>query len=558
MTQWILRAPRTFLAVLAILVFALVTRGGFSDVDTHRRAQVTHWLWSSAPQVAADERDSISRRPTPIEIAMEPHFCDLKGANGEIYAQFAIGQSLIMLPGDLLAGVLSNELFEPRGTFVLHDIVVNLVTFAPIAAIAVVLSFELLLLLGFATPAALGASTLLLVGTTFVLYVQDSAENSQLYALYVGALVALLAARKARLRRNLALAGACLGLAVLIKLPSLAYVVPLLVMAKAASDDARGGKGAVRLRLTRAGAGDLARFVGPIAIALLTDRAYQFYRFREVFSTYMKQCAEAFAATGAYPPGYPFGYPLLEGALGPILDPTRSIFLFDPLLVVALVVIAARWRGLCASRKAVLASTLASFVLLALAFGSSWYWNGGIGSWGARHHLVPVEVAMLVGFALVIERFAQMSLARRIAIVAGGPVACVVQTSALAYPPILENLQAATGDPLRLVQLLRLRNLHIIAMQGPLALPQTAPGEQIARIAKTLADPTSSQWPALWRLSAAFAPDLRPMFLGLWLVLAALVVGAVALALSLPIFVRPLGEADDQTRRGKASSQTIS
>ena len=55
-----------------------------------------------------------------------------------------------MLPGDLLAGVLSNELFEPRGTFVLHDIVVNLVTFAPIAAIAVVLSFELLLLLGFA------------------------------------------------------------------------------------------------------------------------------------------------------------------------------------------------------------------------------------------------------------------------------------------------------------------------------------------------------------------------------------------------------------------------
>lgn len=474
----ILRRPRHFLAIFTLLVFAVVTRGGFSDADTSRRLQVTHWMWSSAPQVAVEERGSSPKNPTAAELAIAPGFCDLVGPNGEIHAQFSIGQSLLMLPADVAAALVRGEFKDKPANFFLHNWIVNLVTFPPIAVAGVLLSFELLTVLGFALVPALASSVFLLMGTTFVLYIQDSAENSQLYALYVGALVALLKSDRTNIRRNMLIAGACAGAGMLLKLPFVANIAALGLVAKYVSDRAQGD--ASRSAFFRIGAHtirDAALFAAPVLVCLGIDRAYHYHRFAEATGTYMKHCIQAFARLGGYPEGYPFGYPLLKGLLGPLIDDKRSIFLFDPFLAVGLGFIGAGWRGLSVERRLVVGCAGVAFVLLLLIFGGSWYWNGGIGSWGARHHLVPIELLCLIGFALAFERLPKLGAVGRSAVAAGAGASLVLQALALPTAPGLEEMQALDGDPLRFIPLLRARNLFYYATDrmGELAVRLSDP-----------------------------------------------------------------------------------
>ena len=524
MTNAILRNPRRFLAFFTLLVFAVVTRGGFSDADTARRLQVTHWMWSSVPQVAVEERDSSPKNPSPAQLATAPGFCDLVGPNGDINAQFSIGQSLLMLPVDMLAAVMRGEFKDKPTNFHLHNWIVNLVTFPPVAVAGVLLSFELLTVLGFAPAPALASSVFLLMGTTFVLYIQDSAENSQLYALYVGALVALLKSSRATIRRNMLIAGACAGAGMLLKLPFVANIAALGLVAKYVSDRAAGdtslrgffGLGAHTIR-------DAALFAAPLLVCFGIDRAYHYYRFAEATGTYMKHCIQAFARLGGYPDGYPFGYPLLKGMLGPLLDPKRSVFLFDPFLAVGLGFIGTGWRTMSVERRLVIGCAALAFFLLLLIFGGSWYWNGGIGSWGARHHLVPVELLCLVGFALAFERLPKLGAAGRGAVAAGAGAGLLFQALALPMTPGLEEIQTLGNDPLRFIPLLRARNLYYLATDrmGEIAMRLSDPlGRDIAtdmlapytpnrffflRIARYLDPPEATVVQAFWSALATAA-----------------------------------------------------
>lgn len=463
MFEFIQRRPRLFLALFTLLVFAVVTRGGFADADTARRLQVTHSLWSDAPQVAAADRNSSPPSPGAAQLAVAPGFCDLPGPDGRINAQFSIGQSLLMLPADLAAAAARGELSAHPTNFFLHNWTVNLVTFPPVAVAGVLLSFELLTVLGFTLLPALAASVFLLMGTTFVLYVQDSAENSQLYALYVGALVALLKSDAGNVRRNMLIAGACAGAGLLFKLPFVANIAALGLVAKFASDRAAGQGARGYFNIGPHTLRDALWFAAPVVAAIGVDRIYHFHRFAELTGTYMKHCVAAFARLDGYPADYPFGYPLAKGVLGPIVDPRRSVFVFDPFLAVALGFIATGWRGLGAERRLVVVSTLAAFVMLLLIFGGSWYWNGGFGSWGARHHLVPVELLCLIGLALAFEKLPQLGRFARGALALGASLGVLGQAIALPIPAGLEQAQALEGDPLRAIQLLRLRNLYYLA-----------------------------------------------------------------------------------------------
>lgn len=526
MANSILRNPRLFLALFTLLVFAVVTRGGFSDADTSRRLQVTHWMWSSAPQVAVDERGSSPGNPSAAQLASAPGFCDLTGANGETYAQFSIGQSLLMLPADIATAFLRGEFKDKPANFFLHNWAVNLVTFPPIAVAGVVLSFELLTVLGFAVAPALAASVFLLMGTTFVLYIQDSAENSQLYALHVGALVALLKSDRARIRRNMLIAGACAGAGLLLKLPFIANVAALGLVAKYASDRAAGDAtlrgffrfGSHTLR-------DAALFALPVAACLGVDRAYHFYRFAEVTGTYMKHCIQAFAKLGGYPENYPFGFPLLKGMAGPLFDSRRSVFLFDPFLAVALGFIVAGWRGMSVERRLTIASALLAFVLLLVIFGGSWYWNGGIGSWGARHHLVPIQLLCLVGFALAIERLSGLGAMGRTAVAAGAGASILAQALALPIGAGVEEIQAIQGDPLRFIPLLRARNLYYIATDraGELAANLTDPAAR--DMATDLLNPFTPNRFFFLRIARYLDPPDSTVATGLWILLALLAAG---------------------------------
>src|SRR5215813_8712853 len=82
-----LRSPLHLLCLTAALLAFVVQSGELGTADTMHRLQTAHWLWTSDPQVFGFEY---------------PEF-GLRGRGGQLYSWYGIGQSLLMLPADLLA-----------------------------------------------------------------------------------------------------------------------------------------------------------------------------------------------------------------------------------------------------------------------------------------------------------------------------------------------------------------------------------------------------------------------------------------------------------------------
>ena len=84
-TLWF-RDPLFLLCLTAGLLAFVVQSGELGTSDTAHRLQTTHWLWTSEPQVFPNEY---------------PEF-GLHGRGGQLYSWYGIGQSLLMLPADLV------------------------------------------------------------------------------------------------------------------------------------------------------------------------------------------------------------------------------------------------------------------------------------------------------------------------------------------------------------------------------------------------------------------------------------------------------------------------
>src|SRR6266567_5023662 len=80
------RDPLFLLCVAAGLIALVVQSGDLDSVDTARRLQTTHSFWTSAPPVLPGDY---------------PEF-GLRGRGGRIYAWYGMGQSLLMLPADVV------------------------------------------------------------------------------------------------------------------------------------------------------------------------------------------------------------------------------------------------------------------------------------------------------------------------------------------------------------------------------------------------------------------------------------------------------------------------
>jgi len=467
----VLKFPRWSLAVFALVLLGLVTRGDFSNGDTPRRLQVTHWLWTDQPQV--NNADHVLSPPNRSGLS-NPGWCELPGRNGEIFAQFGLGQSLVMLPGDMLSWWLVNRLLVnvlPPSRYVgdaggqytdLKTTIVNLSTFPVLCALSVILSFDLLLLLGFLPRIAMAATILLATATTFLVYMQNVQENGLMYLCYVAALVFTLRASKHNWKTNLIIAGAFSGFGLLIKLSDIAYLGPVFLLALGLrlelSDRSR-----ISLRGVAKETALVSLYYGmPVLAFLAIDRYYQFYRFGELLTTYMTHCVKYYAQAG-YPPGYPFGYDFVSGFLGPFVTRNASIFLFDPFLVVALVYAGFKWRQMTLRQRLVLVGALWALISLALIFASTYFWTGGL-DWGPRHHLVPVEVICLIGFAFVLRDFSSFRPWIRALVILNLVVASGSQIVALPMLASVEPRQIEAGDPIGSVQLMRVRNLyHLVA-----------------------------------------------------------------------------------------------
>lgn len=410
--RWTRRSASTLFMATFFLTL-LISYPRFGIWDTYRRFQVTEAIWQQVPPVLEED---IANRQVVV------------GVNGTPHYWYGMGQSIFMLPGDIIArtlvgGVPGDESKEAQEIFL-----VIILTFPFFSAASVVIAFLTLKELGFRLRVAFVGALAFFFGTTFLHYTQIHQENIHVTFLILCAYYQFTLWLKNERWLHLALAGGLLGTLLLLRLTTAADIIGAglfallsLLSRHGVADEAPNSRLVGRLRqiwpkiLTLGGT--LAAGLG---IFFLIDRLYQYKRFGSWTNTYLdvfKQQAHSGVFDTAFnyqmtpeqlPPNWPTSGKPLEAILGVLFSPEKSVFLYDPLLLVLFAVVVLRGfrldrPGEIHFRRNWLISCLVSFVIYLIGYANLEFW-GGDWAWGARYHLSPVQLACLLVVPLLLEK----------------------------------------------------------------------------------------------------------------------------------------------------------
>ncbi len=512
--RW-LRDPLFLLCLTAGLLAFVVQSGELGTSDTAHRLQTTHWLWTSEPQVF------------PYEY---PEF-GLHGRGGRLYSWYGIGQSLLMLPSDLLGTWIAHwSIFsEYEDDPSVRSIVVSYLTNILVNVLTALVAFRFLRQLRFGMKESVAGVLALMFCTTHLHYTQNMMENNYImlltltgfsfqyewlrtgsgWALFWGS-CALGLNLLTRLTTGLDLIAA--GLFVLLVLwfrgtvseeaakealpdeelrpqrlkphseqygyrsgeplhpitpkpgvlgtPALRH--PKAIATSSFSVRGDGGRGLLLWRRLI----DYCKVAAPVyAFFLLVDRAYQFYRFGSFTNTYITLFArEQRQIDPTLPANFPWSTPFHVGVLGALFQPEKSIFLFDPLLVLAIFLLALLWKRLTPEVRAYGVASLLLLLLGYICFYARYtFWSGDF-AWGDRYVSTSVELVTLVAVPLLM-RYREV-LGKTIwrlgwALIA---VSLVVQLASLAFWLPLEIYQMETLGHPTFVIALRFKNILAFAL----------------------------------------------------------------------------------------------
>ena len=244
-----------------------------------------------------------------------------------------------MLPADLLGTwiehwpVFSDYSDDPA----VRSIVVSDITNILVNILTALVAFRILRQLRFGMKESVGGVLALLFATTHLHYTQNMMENNYILLLTLTGFSFQYEWLRTDNRRALFIGSCALGMNLLTRLTTgldliAAGVFVLLVLWFEA---ARG-----RPLWRRIFA--YCRIAAPVyAFFLLVDRAYQFYRFGSFTNTYVSIFAREYRQRDpSLPANFPWSTPFHTGFLGALFQPEKSIFLFDPLLVLAVFLLA--------------------------------------------------------------------------------------------------------------------------------------------------------------------------------------------------------------------------
>jgi hypothetical protein len=200
------------------------------------------------------------------------------------------------------------------------------------------------------------------------------------------------------------------------------------------------------------------------AFFLLLDRLYQFYRFGSFTNTYVSLFArEQRLANPTLPANFPWSTPFYEGGLGPLFKPEKSIFLFDPLLVLAIVLLVLLWRRLSAEVRAYSVTSLLLLLGYITLYARYTYWAGDF-AWGDRYVSTSVELAALLAVPLLLRHRENLSawIWRGAMVLIAASFA--IQLASLAFWLPLEIYQMETLGHPTFVIALRFKNIVAFAL----------------------------------------------------------------------------------------------
>ena len=141
------------------------------------------------------------------------------------------------------------------------------------------------------------------------------------------------------------------------------------------------------------------------------------------------------------PASFPFSTPFAEGFLGPIVTVHKSVFLYDPLLVAAVLLLVFASGATAARRLALLCGGLAGFNIL--FFATYFSWHGG-SSWANRFTTVPVDMVAMLAVPLLLQSRSELPAFARRAAVALAAVALAVQLCSVFFWYNLEVAQSGS------------------------------------------------------------------------------------------------------------------
>jgi hypothetical protein len=443
----LLRDPLFLTCLAAGLLAVVVQSGELGSADTMHRLQTAHSFWTSEPPVFPSEY---------------PEF-GIYGRAGKLYDWYGMGQSLLMLPADVFGTFLQRLSIFARydgNDPSIRNITVSYSTNVLINILTAIVCFRFLRRLQFDIKQSVAGVLALLFCTTHLHYTQNMMENNYIMLLTLAGFSFQYEWLHTGRSHTLAVGSCALGLNLLTRLTTGLDLLAVGLFLLLAIWFEGGGFQAIKDRAI-----PYAKIALPIyALFLLVDRLYQYDRFGSFFHTYVYYFALKYHQLDpSLPPAYPFETPFRVGFLGPLITPEKSVFLFDPLLVLTIIITALAWRRVPGATKAYLIAAFLMLLSYICFYAKYTVWSGDF-AWGDRYVSTAVQFGAFVSVPLFL-RF-RTELGRAVWIVAVGliGVSAVIQIASLAFWLPLEIYQMETLGHPTLVILLRFKNIIAFAM----------------------------------------------------------------------------------------------
>ncbi|HXW62727.1 MAG TPA: hypothetical protein VEJ45_09015 [Candidatus Acidoferrales bacterium] len=430
----------------ACLTALVVQSGELGTSDTTHRLETTHSFWTSDP---------------PVDPQNYPEF-GIHGRNGKLYAWYGIGQSLLMLPADIVGTYVENRSIfntyddDPRP----RSIVVSYSTNTIVCVLTILVCYRLLGLLGFTTNQRIAGALALLFCTTFLHYVQNMMENNYILLLTLTGLCFQYQWLRTGGRRALLVGSGALGLNLLTRLTTAMDLLAVALFNLLALSLSGASKRELRARFAL-----YARIALPVYVLFFAlDRAYQYARFGSFFTTYLQIFGrEQKMLHPELPAAFPFETPFHVGFFGALFKPEKSIFLFDPLLILTLLLATFAWRRFQPEIRAY----LVAFAALTLAYISFYArytdWAGDF-AWGDRYVSTSSEMVAFLSVPLLMRHRTDVGEAIWRWGLALVGISVVVQLASVMFWCPLEIYQMETLGHPTFVIALRLKNIVAFAL----------------------------------------------------------------------------------------------
>lgn len=437
-----------FLLALASALIAFVVQSGeLGTADTQHREQSAHSFWTSEPPVFPNEY---------------PEF-GIHGRGGKLQSWYGMGQSLLMLPADMLATYIERlpifDAYDDTDPTV-RNIIVSFSTNILVTVLTALVCFRFLRQLKFGVKHSVAGVLALLLATTHLHYTQNMMENNYIFLLTLTGFSYQYEWLRTGSRRALLIGSGAFGLNLLTRLTTgmdlLAggvFVLLVLWMEK-------GSYGEIRNRCR-------TYMVTALPVYLLfglIDRIYQYYRFGSFFGTYVSIFArEMRGRNPALPAGYPWETPFHVGFFGALFAPEKSVFLFDPLLILMILLATVAWRRLTIPVKAYVIASSLLLVACICFYARYTVWSGDF-AWGDRYVSTCVELAVLLAIPLLLRHRNQLGKPLWVAGIALLAISLVIQVASLAFWLPLEIYQMETLGHPTFVITLRMKNIVAFAL----------------------------------------------------------------------------------------------